>query len=230
MKRQVVGAIALFSFSVVISYADGAVNLEWRPPSQNAAVNDIAEIGLYAVSDSGSDQSIAAIEVIVSWDPAKLELLGFVNNGPYSWLASYFPNDAPQDGLNAPYSGVPANDGNAWYNSLSRFPPNPTAMATPGGLLVTTFRFRVLSTDPTQVTMAQHVGSGTYSQVWSGDIPGLTITGLLSHPSAINGPAVPALGTLGMMATGVLMVGAAYSVVRKRSGTLSAISTTTQAD
>lgn len=201
----------------VASLGAGAVNLEFRPESQVVPTDGIAEVGLYAATTSGT-QSISALEAIVSWNPAKLELLGIVNNGPYNWLSSSFPNDSNQDGLNAPFTGLPANDGSAWYNALSRFPPNPTAVATPQGLLVTTFRFRYLNAGASEVRLLPQAGSSTQTQVWSGDVPGLVITGTLGPPVDVQPVGfVPVVSAWSLQVTTVLLMSLGVVVFGNRA-------------
>ncbi len=162
------------------------VSLEWRPGFQSVLLGEVAEVGLYAVSANAPEHSVGIIETILVWDPAKLTLLENLDNGPYTWFLSGFPDDSNQDGLNAPFVGVPSNDGNAWYNAVSLFPPNAPASATPGGLLVTTFRFTATDSGVTQLEMPAVFGQATHTQVWDGKIAGLIVTGTLGAPAIIE--------------------------------------------
>ncbi|MHC5110208.1 MAG: hypothetical protein ACYTHJ_10060 [Planctomycetota bacterium] len=182
--------------AVGVSLSTGSANvraevgLEWRPSVQSVDVGQTVEVGLYAVSETGVDRPIAIVESILHWDPAALELLGLNENGPYEWFISAFPNDEAQDGLNAPFSGdppfVPDNDGDAWYNAVSQFPPAPPADATPDGLLVVSFQFTALSGGATQLELPAMAGKNTNSQVWDGEVAGVIITGTLGPPAIIN--------------------------------------------
>ncbi len=84
----------------------------------------------------------------------------------YNWTQSAFPNDSLNartnadcgpDSFCATYSGLPFNDGDAFYQSLKQLfcggVPCPSAPATPAGLLVTTVRFKALAGGTTQIAL-----------------------------------------------------------------------------
>ena len=58
------------------------VRLEWRPAAQSAPTNGIFEVGLYAVNDSHPPAQVPSlinvqgIDLIMSWLPSRLQLLG----------------------------------------------------------------------------------------------------------------------------------------------------------
>jgi len=161
------------------------VGLEWRPQTQSIALGEEAEIGLYAVSESGDDQLISIVETILQWNPTQLELVALNDNGPYDWLSSHFPNDELQDGLNCPCppGALPLSDGDAWYIAFG----NPTQLptATPDGLLITSFRFKGTSGGLALVDMPANVGD-THTRVFDGETAGLVITGTLGPPAEID--------------------------------------------
>jgi hypothetical protein len=158
-----------------------SVRLEWRDVLPNPVpVGSIVEVGFYAASDNGQNQNISSISVILQWDPDRLRLLGKIDNGPYAWLASWFPDDSSLDGLNNTF-----DDGQALYQALGRLAPNPVAVATTSGLHVTTFQFETLTTGQAALIFIQTVGS-TVTRVVDVDPPGLDITGPLGSPAAIN--------------------------------------------
>lgn len=149
----------------------GEVNLEFRPASQIARVNDTISVGLYAVYTGSGNTNISAMDVLLQWDPTKLLLLGNVNDGPYSWLQSNFPPDGGLDGLNNTFT-----DGNAKYTALAQF--FTTAQATPAGLLVTTFQFKALAATPgTTVSIPLTLGASSRTAVYGNAFPGEDITG-----------------------------------------------------
>ncbi|MFQ5463098.1 MAG: hypothetical protein ACE5E5_10800 [Phycisphaerae bacterium] len=181
---RVLLSVTVGATSVASLRAD--VGLEWRPGWQTVLIGDTVEVGLYAVSENGPEQSVSIIEAILVWDPAQLTLLDHLDNGPYTWFLSAFPDDSNQDGLNAPFAGIPANDGDGWYNAVSLFPPNAPAAATVDGLLVTTFRFTATSGGITQLEMPATSGQATHTQVWDGKTAGLVVTGSLGPPAVIE--------------------------------------------
>jgi hypothetical protein len=114
---------------------------------------------------------------VVEWDPEHLLLLGIDHKGPYDWLFSGFPSDAGLDGLNDTFA-----DGNAYYQAWSNFTEYP--VATPEGLLVTTFEFEALTcTDGTDVTLLPEFGWYSLTAVYDDVVPGLIIVGDLGDAS-----------------------------------------------
>ena len=188
-KHSVVGLVVLL-LVIAASPAQALIDLEWRPVSQEACPDDEILIGLYAVSDDDSEQSIATITVILIWDHDILELMGKIDNGSYAWLRSDFPDDGELDNLNPPREdGVPANDGNALYNAWMQF-GNP-AWAPPEGLLVTSFRFRLLNAGTGHLAFLPEYGDYTETRVTSGVNPGEDVTGVLGPPSEVSGCQAP---------------------------------------
>jgi hypothetical protein len=121
-----------------------------------------------------------------------------VNNSPYSWLSSGFPNDSTLDGLNAPYGSIPGNDGNAYYRSFRNF--SAPAYATPAGLRVTTFLFQALAPTPsTLLSIPPAAGLYTRSYIVDGYMAGLEVTGSLGSATItiLPEPNVLAFLTLG---------------------------------
>ncbi len=159
------------------------INLDFRPITEPCAARDLT-VSLYAVSDNDQNQSIAAMDVILQWDPLVLQLMGIDNSGPYpySWLFSGFSNDQGLDGLNNTWA-----DGNALYTALAQLgnPPVP-AWATPEGLLVVTFKFKKLQVgSPTLLEMLPSFGLYSHTVVYDGFIPGLIVTGTLDAETLI---------------------------------------------
>jgi len=193
-----VGALLAVAATAIWSTALRAnINLELRESESTICDGGIVEFALYAISDDETNQGTVGMEVILLWDPSKLELMGRIDNGPYIWLASFFPNDSGLDGLNAPFSGpapfVPANDGDALYSCFAQFAPNPPAFATPEGLLVTTFLFRAAGPGEATVEIPAQYGMHTVTQIMHGTIPGLAVTGTLTPGSTTVSCQSPAL-------------------------------------
>jgi len=167
--------------------ARGAINLEWRPLEQNAENGAIIAISLYAVSDTGSAQSCGGVDLVLTWDSSHLELLGRIDPceqepcapNTYDWLQSEFPDDSQLDGLNNDLT-----DGDAFFQALARLGSKEVAYATPGGLLVAIFQFRILGTGVSFVEMGTSIGS-THTRVFGGLFPGVVVTGTLGSPSRV---------------------------------------------
>ena len=159
-----------------------AVNLELFASSTGPfAVDDLVDVQIYANSDIGVDLAIGSLTAILTWNPSQLELVGRLDNGPYNWFTSGFPNDSALDGLNNTFA-----DGDAWYQASSQPMPNPPAQATVNGLLITTIRFRALAAGTAVVAIDDQ--RGQYSETVVGDYesPGLNITGSLGAPVSVT--------------------------------------------
>jgi hypothetical protein len=156
-----------------------SVDLVWSPNTQLVQVGQTFQIDLIAVSGSCVDQPVGSIEVILNWAPTLVELLGVTNTGPIAWLISGFPDDSGVDGLNAPFGGLPANDGEVLYQALSGFPSG--VLVTAAGAVVTTFDFRALDgTQGSTILIAATAGSFSQTRVLgAGENLGLDVTGLL---------------------------------------------------
>jgi len=126
---------------------------------------------------------------------------GVCNPSPpstYNWGSSLFPNDCEFfDGLNAPCSGFPTNDGNAFYNAFSQLfcgsHPSTLPCATTAGLWITNLKFRVLRRPPSgqvSVSFLPCFGNLSKTKVFSGVLipPYETndVTRSLGPPALIN--------------------------------------------
>lgn len=181
MKGRAVIFLALMAISSA-TCVTGAVNLEWRSADLRVHVGDTVSVGLYAVSDSGSDWPISAMEVIVLNDAAYLKFTGITAAGaPYQWLYSGFRPDAP-DNLNKKLY-----DGGMMYSAWAQL--GQTAAATPGGLLVTTFQFVAQSpVSSTSVTVPRTYATSARTCVFDGTVPNLDVTGQLGSARVTIAP------------------------------------------
>jgi hypothetical protein len=179
------------------------VDIEWRPATQSVELEQMVEVGIYAVADAGADESIAAIQVIVGWDGSRLALWG--NSDPcqdevcppdgYLWGTSGFPDDSAGDGLNNTFT-----DGEALFVALSPLGTETPALATAQGLWVTTLRFQTLRAGTTTIEIRGQAGTVTRTRVAAGESTGVDITGDLGPPAVVNvvgcpRPAVEAAGS-----------------------------------
>jgi hypothetical protein len=146
------------------------VDLDLRPDNQIATVGSTVNMTLYAVSDNGLPQSIGAMDVIITWDPTKLQLLGFTNTGNgYTWLDSGFMLPG---GLNTSTS-----DGDAIWTAFAQF--GSPAYATASGLWVTRFQFQALTTTAATAVAIPATLSGQQTAVYDGVLPNTNVTGAL---------------------------------------------------
>ncbi len=142
------------------------VDLVFAPVSE-PCVTRFMDVELWAYSNDMNNYAIGAVTAILNWDPNTLRLISRIDNGPYAWLSSEFPNDI--DNLNDTWL-----DGSAYYEAYAQL-GNP-AYATPGGLKIVTFHFRKLRVGtPTPITTPAVAGLYTKTLVLSGVVPNIDI-------------------------------------------------------
>ena len=188
LQRAALDLVLVCAVTIAPCRVVAEINLQWRASAQVVRVGQTVDVGLYAISDDDSDQPFGGIDAILGWDPGAVALVERIDDGPYAWLTTSFPNDEKIERLNAdcgadvfcqPYSGVPFNDGDALYQSVMQFPPNPPPYATPEGLLVTTVRFNALAAMPaTEIALLEAVGDQSTTVVDTEDL-GADVTGTL---------------------------------------------------
>ncbi len=159
------------------------VNLVWVPAIQSVPVGARAFVDLVAVSSSCVDVRVGSIEAVMNWDITALALLGDTNTSPFAWAASGFPDDSGLDGLNAPFTGVPGNDGDALFQAVADFQVGATI--PPAGLVITTLEFFAFDGSlGATVNIVPTAGSFSASRVLSaGAIFGTDVTGTLGTAS-----------------------------------------------
>jgi len=155
------------------------INLSLTPVHQSVSVGATFTVDLVASSGTCANQPWSSAEVILTWDSTRLALTGFSNPGPHS---SSFPDDSDLDGLNAPFTGLPANDGDCQYLAFAGI--SGAVAAPPGGMLLTRLTFTALDgTTGTQIVMPSMVGLFSHTRVLgAGSTAGQDITG--THLSA----------------------------------------------
>lgn len=131
--------------------AGAEVDLLFDPAVQIIMLDegDTVEINFVAHSADGTEQLITALDAILFWDPAMLELLGVDgSNADVAWMVSGFFNDPDgiNDGISEPPEGVPNNDGDAIFTALAS--PSTPASTGPDDIVITTILFRALQTTP----------------------------------------------------------------------------------
>ncbi len=115
-----------------------AITLELRPSSQTVTAGTAASVGLYVVSDLVGGEPVGKINAIIQFDPNRMTLLGHDLTGAPAWGAAEFPSASS---LNPDWT-----NGTALFSATSGILPFPCGtleVATPAGLLVTTFLFDI---------------------------------------------------------------------------------------
>ncbi len=218
------GTTVLMVFGLSISLAgplQAAVDLEWRPEYQTAGFEETVGISLYAVSDDETDQGFSIVEAVLVWDPSLLALMGHTDDGPYAWSYSGFFNDSNRDALNTPCEGpatcVPDNDGNAWYAAYPAF-GEPPPLATPEGLLITTFNFQVVNPGAFgRLELVPEYRHYSYTGIQHPDTPGAFVTGNLGPGAVVHTGVVPTVSEWGLGIAALLFLGAGTYVTRRRA-------------
>ena len=166
------------------------VNLVFRTTSPVVRVGERVTVQLLAVSDSEADQSLLGVDVVLSWDPTVLALRADLGGSPFNWTSASFPYDENLDELNADcapdafcstYTGLPFNDGDAWYSAWAFVLNANYPQATPEGLLITAFEFEVLAPDvSTSIEFLPAAGTFSFTRVATADEGGtFLVTGEL---------------------------------------------------
>ncbi len=156
------------------------VDLSYVPAFDVVRVNDLLDVRFYAASAGTAPQDVGAIDVILNWDPACLDLVGADASGAgYAWFISGFLPDP--DGINADL-----HDGDALYTVMAQ-PGNP-AYATPSpGLHVTTLRFRALAvTSGTALAFTSAMGVYGRTRVLEYEPANSNVTGDISSIAMIK--------------------------------------------
>jgi len=188
------------SVALAAGAASGAIGLELRPSFQTVNVGDTVSIGLYAVADNGGTQDLSAVQVVLGWNPAFLQMMTNSKTGAVPLLTSAFTSPDPY-GLN---ESLLPQDGNALYLGFAGLGAPVTA--TSAGVLLTTLRFQALSAVAfTPVDLMVSGGSPVgFTTVFDAVVPNLSITGALSGGGVQIVPSTGVLGVLG----GTMLAGA----------------------
>ncbi len=145
-------AILLFA-----QHTFAAITLELRPSSQTVIAGSSASVGLYVVSDLPAGEPVGRVDAVLLFDPNKMTLLGHDLTGAPAWGSAGFSSFSP---LNPDWT-----DGDAFFKATIGLTPGPCGtpeVATPAGLLVTTFQFDVGSIlGSTTVALPASLGTDT---------------------------------------------------------------------
>jgi hypothetical protein len=143
------------------------IDLIWSPAEQTVGLDDTVELDLIAVSDDASTQYFAALDAIILWDPAHLDLIGVDDaHAGYPFVSSHFLPDP--DGLN-----TNLHDGDALFTALA--PGGQEAPVPPEGLVITRFEFTAVGHTPgTEVRFAETMSSYARTRLRQLDLSDVT--------------------------------------------------------
>lgn len=153
------------------------VEVRLTPAVQTVPKGCIAEVD--AVLSSSAPQLVAAVEVLISWDPSRLQLIQALPSNE-GWLVAAFLGDP--DGINDDVT-----DGQALFTALA----NPAlGLTLPPDRTVATFQFKAL--DSGTVALLPSLGAFAETRV-IGALPGLELPVSLSAPAVVIAQNVPSL-------------------------------------
>jgi hypothetical protein len=178
-----------------------AISLELRPAFQVVNPGDYADLELYAVATSGSDELMSAADVLITWDPAYLDLVGVDQTGATPLSISGFPIADLWGNINDGQS-VPT-DGTGYYTAWGPLFGDPIVV-TPAGTLLTTFLIDAIAPTPgTLFSIVPTLGNGSKTAVFDGETPNLEVTGSLSSAEIVI---LPEPATLSLLGLGMLLL------------------------
>lgn len=146
------------------------VDVYFAPRTSVVQVGEVLEVDLVVRSDGLVGVQFAALDALLDYDPAHLQLTGNDDSASGQvWYASAFLNDP--DGINADIG-----DGQAIYNALCV--PGSPAIAPTFGATVTTLRFTALSETPsTTISLLPAAGQYASTDVYAYFTAGGILTG-----------------------------------------------------
>ncbi|RME37020.1 MAG: hypothetical protein D6788_10395 [Planctomycetota bacterium] len=159
-----------------------AVDLALVPTAGTVQVGQTVSIQLVATSAVCADSDITLIDAVVQWDPTVLALTG-QSPAPIGWTSFGFPDDSALDGFNAPFGGLPDNDGDAYYQLVAAF-GSSVRIATTGTTTATLTFTALAGTTGTTVSLIPNTAGFTKTRVLgAGANLGMDITGALASAS-----------------------------------------------
>lgn len=189
MKQFLVLCLAIGIGAAISESAHaGLVDLSLNPETLLVDVGQLVFVELAAQTQGDPIASVAAIDAILDWDPAFLELVGISNtNNSYAWFVSDFLPDP--DGINDDLS-----DGDALYTALSQV-ATPANVPDVPGWVVTTVVFRALSPiSSTTVSLVATFGQFGETRVLDFFNPGAELTGSVAASADVTISQFPDVG------------------------------------
>lgn len=171
------GCTALVAMTALASPALANIDLFFKSdeifsPGPACTPGQILTVQLRARSSTVAPEQYTGLSVILEWDPTKLQFMENIPNvGPeYIWAFEFYP----AGGLNPNYA-----DGDASYYAGGQFasPPDAPGSAS-NGMLVTTFKFKVLA--PTNASTLVMVATRAGELTQTSDINANDTTGDIS--------------------------------------------------
>lgn len=182
--------VAVVAFTIGGAVADAAgqsalIGVELVGPPGQVSVGQIIDVQVRLKREPVDTllpigDSFTSLDLVFAWNPAHLRLAGLSQAGAVPLLASFFPSPSfDYTGIN---EIVPPQDGDGLYFAFGPLgDPVPVSIE---GVLVTTFRFEVLSAFVdtwVEVLPELTVDRTGMTVVYDGTIAGLDVTGSFTH-------------------------------------------------
>lgn len=163
---------ALFTLLHALSLVALQVDLRLEPDTQTALVGETIFVEL--IASAVDPEPISAVDAILGWDPARLELQGATVGAFPVFVSGFF---ADPDGIN-----TDLDDGEVLYTVL--MPPGMLA-SVPPDLTIVTFEFEVLTSACVEIVPS----SGMFGVTRViGAVPGVEVTGSLAPDIVVEVP------------------------------------------
>ncbi len=176
MIRRTAAVLVIVLAAAAPAAADG-VDLFFVPDEQTTCLGAVLDIQFVVASDGPNVQAFDAVDAVLSWDPAALQLLGSdQDDAEATFLLAGFLNDP--DGVN-----TDLGDGDAIFTALGRPQSELLAPPAPGDLIITTFSFEVLSdAGPASLQLLAAIGVFGHSRAL---LDGIEVTGALGQSTVM---------------------------------------------
>jgi hypothetical protein len=157
--------------------AGAEVNLLLKARQARVAPSDMVEVKLVAIHDAKGSARIAALSVILTWDPTAVRLVEAVEVPETDWFVSGFLPDP--DGINDSFE-----DGDAIFTALSS---TADIIEVPdAGAVMAVFLFEAGSPSPgVPINIIEQMGDFGQTQVFDADQPNLDLVGTIAGTTII---------------------------------------------
>lgn len=195
-SRYAALGLAFFPLTAVSA---GSIDLSLLPDQAAYPVGAQVAVQVRARAASGEPEGMLSFQMIFTWDPSRLQLLGVSTAGAPSFTGIGFFHDAY--GIN---ESSPPTDGTAMLIGLGPLGSSIMAPTTPNGALLTTMLFTALApSQATPLTILPSAGNPVGISVVYGDTgPNVNNTGVLTGTSVTI---IPAPSAAGLLAVGFVL-------------------------
>ena len=139
------------------------LSLGTRPRSIDVGARFEIDLVVASAEPTWPYVSIAAMDVVITWDPVAIELLAVEDSGPYDWQLASPPETSLRDPLNDSFL-----DGDMRFTALARL--GDPAVATPQGLKAATLQFVALAETTTSgIVIEPTFGESAVTRVFGAD-------------------------------------------------------------